>query len=265
MTISNSKKVTIATALVGVIGFLPVVAFAETTSVPGPTATPAVTAPSPDGNCKAQAGITEWKTATVSQIIAAGNCSISLRNTALLAAETRVNQMKKVSSSTQASLVATLQSTISTLAAIKGTLNADTSTSTARAEYMSVGTNVRVFALVLPRTWVYATADREDTLAGNLQKVDDILVAKNATSSAAIQSQNSTFLADLATQIATIKSSVTTAQNAVSSLSPDHGDKTVAASNAAALKSARSTLEAGKMAVKAATNDIRQIRQNLHL
>ena len=247
-----STKLTVATAVAGVLAMLPVAAFAQTP-------------PNSENACLAASGLTTLHGATIAQIIAVGNCSIAYRNTALGAAQTRVNQMQKVSSSTQASLVATLQSTTATLGTIQTTLDADTSTSTALMDYHSIYGNVRVFALVLPRTWIYATADREMTISSDLQTVNTELVAKNAAASSTVQAEDAAPLADILTQLSTLNTQSANAESTVQPLVPDQGNATVLASNKAALQSANAMLVTGQNAIKAIVSDIAQIRANLHV
>ena len=247
-----STKLTAVTALVGVLSLLPMAAFAQST-------------PNSDGGCLAASGLTTLKGATVAQIIAVGNCSIAFRNTALGTAQTRVNQMQKVSSSTQASLIATLQSTTSALGTIQTALDADTATTTAYSDYHSIFGSVRVFALVLPRTWIYATSDREMTISADLQAVDTELITRNAAASSTVQAEDAAPLADILTQLSTLNTQAASADTTVQPLVPDQGNQTVFANNKAALASAKAMLVTGQTAIKAIVADIATIRANLHV
>ena len=249
---TTTTKIGIATALAGML--LPVAAFAQGAN------------PNNDNNCLANNGLTNIRSAsTTAQVIAAGDCSIALRDTYLDAAQTRVNQMQKVSSSTQASLVATLQSTEATLATIKSTLDADTSTSTAIADYRTIFGNVRVFALVLPRTWIYSTSDREMTISGDLQVVNNELIIKNNSASSTVQTEDAPYLADILTQLTTVNTQSANADTTVQPLVPDQGSTTTRESNTAALNSAQAMLVTGQTAIKAIVADITAIRANLHV
>ena len=246
MTLSTK----LAVALAGVISVLPVAAFAQTPN---------------DNNCYADSGLTTLKGATLAQIIAVGDCSIAFRDQSVTTAETRVSQLQKVSSSTQASLQSTLQATTNTLGTIKTSLDADTASSSALTDFHSIFGSVRVFALVLPRTWIYATSDREMTISADLQTVNAELITKNQTASTTAQTADAPLFADITTQLSTLNTQATNADSVVQPLMPDLGSSTTLASNTAALKSAKGMLVTGQTAIKAIVNDITQIRANLHV
>jgi hypothetical protein len=245
----------IAVAFASGMAILPAVASAQ-------TVTTTDFAPA-DSTCLTKAGLTSIHNATTAQVIAVGDCSINVRDTYLDAATYRVSQMVKVSPSAQASLMQTLQTTVGDLATIKTSLDADTSTTTALADYQSIFGNLRVFALVLPRTSVYTTSDRDMTTTANLQVTENNLAARNAKASPAVQAENAPLLKDLSTQIANANIQLTNAENTVQPLVPDQGNKTILASNTAALQSARAMDQTGETDIQAAATDIAQIRTNL--
>jgi hypothetical protein len=250
---TTSSKLAVIVALAGALTVLPAIASAQT--VP-PTQ-------SADTVCQEQAGTATTSAERIAQIIAEGNCEINVRDVALNAGITRVSQMQKVSSSTQASLTQTLQSTISTLATIQASLDADTSTTTAVADQKSIFGSVRVFALVLPRTWVYASSDRAMTITSDIQVVDNELIAKNAAASTTVQNENAPYLADIAYQIGQANTLATNADSTVQPLVPDLGVTSVLASNTASLQSAEAMLKTAEADIQAAVGDIKQVRTNL--
>jgi hypothetical protein len=237
------KTLYVASALVGACALLPVAAFADT------------------GTTKCHgAGIGD----TITTIISAGDCEIANRDAYLQAAETRVNGLQKVSSSTQASLEATLSASVNSLATIKASLDADTSTSTARSDYGSIFNKVRVYALVLPRTWIYAASDREISIASDLQTIDTKLTNANSSASSTVQTENAAPLSDLATQISNITTQAQAAQSTVQGLVPDNGNGTLK-SNTLALKTAHTALKTIRTDIATALADIKQIRTNLRM
>jgi hypothetical protein len=219
-----------------------------------------------DGGCRADAGIatsTPLKQATISQIIAAGTCSVQLRNTSLAAAIVRINQMEKIASSTQASLIATATASESTLNTINTTLAGDTSTTTAISDYDSIFNSVRVYALVVPRIWIDAAADRIMILTSDISAVQSTLQTENATADTAVQMENAPLFSDLSTQITTANSDASGSENEVAPLVPDLGNKSILQSNTAALQNAQQMNQGGQTATNAAVSDVKQIIANL--
>ena len=217
-------------------------------------------------DCETKNGVTgSIQNATLAQIQAVGDCEINTRNIYLEAYETRVDQMEKVSSSTQASIVANLQSNLSTLASIKTNLDADLSTSTALAEMQTITKNVRVFELVLPKTRITANASQQTTVSGNLQNVDNKLITENNNASSSVQAENAPLLADITAELASIASSTSNALSTIAPLVPDQGSTSTLQSNNAALASAEGMIHSGTTAIKSIWNDIKEIKLNLHV
>lgn len=241
-----STKLKIVAILGGAASILPAAAFAA-----------------PDA-CLTQQGLTTLKGATTAQIIAVGDCQIAMRNTSLDTAYGRVSTMQNLSQSEITSLQSTITTTQGTLSGIKKTLDSETATSSALTDYRSIFGPVRVYALVIPRTYIFASADRAQTVSGLLQTIDTNLIARDAQASSTVQQADAPLLADLATQIANINSGATTAINGVQSLVPDNGNQTVLQQNTAALQAAHAVVvTVHGTDIPAAVNDIKQIRANL--
>jgi len=177
---------------------------------------------------------------------------ITRRITALNALSTRINAMTKIASSSQASLSATIQTQIAAMntlqTQIAGDASAD-STSSLKADIQSITKSYRIFALVIPQGSIEAAADRVldvadmmTTLAGQLQG----RVTTDAETSA---------LTDMNTQVANANTSVNAAVSEVANLQPDNGNQTIQQSNTAALKDARTKVQAAQQDLTAARKD----------
>ena len=273
MTLSNVQKTIAVGVLSTIAAIVPAAAFAQSPATNASASnaalaafkatTSAVADARTLSDCETKNGVTgSLQDATLAQIQAVGDCEINTRNIYLQAYETRVDQMPKVSSTTQATLEANLQANLSTLASIKTTLDADTSTTTAFADVQTITRNVRVFALVLPKTRITADASRQTTVSGTLQGVDAKLITKNNSASSSVQAENAPLLADITAQLAAIASSTSNALSTILPLVPDQGDKAVFESNNAAIQSAEGMIKSGTTDIQSIWNDIKQIRLN---
>ena len=267
MSISN--KIIAATALSFLTVVAPAAVFAK-----GPTSnaeatynasTSVVADAKTLSDCEVKNGVTGLiQNATLAQIQAVGNCEINTRNIYLQAYETRINQMDKISSSTQSTLEANLQSTLSTLATIKTSLNTDTATTSAFADLKTITQNVRVFELVLPKTRITADVSSQTTASANIQTLVSGLMTKNNNASPSVQAANAPLFADITAKLATIASNTSSALTTILPLVPDQGNKTLLQSNSAAIDSAQAMIKNGQTALKSIWTDIKQIRTNLH-
>lgn len=215
--------------------------------------------------CLASAGTTSLKTASLTQLIQLGNCEIAFRDVSLNAGLTRVSQMSKVSAANQAIISANLNATISDLSAIQTKLDADTTVATARTDRDSIGNSVRVYALVLPQTWIAAGADRAETIsASSTVIIQELTVKVNALS--ATSTQQSTDLVLLADATAKIADATTNANAAVSeviNLVPDKGNQTIIASNAAAIADAHAKMLTVQSDFETMVQDLKGVIQSL--
>lgn len=193
-----------------------------------------------------------------------GGKEIDARITSLNNLLTRIQAMKNVSDAQKASFAASIQAEITTLTNLKIQIGGDTSTTTLKSDVQSITKAYRIYALVMPQTAIAAAADRVGTIAGMLTTVSGKLQSRLAAD--ATLSANASLQADLTDMNAKIADANVQAQAAVSevaSLKPDNGDKTIMASNTAALKDARTKLQAATKDLQAARKDAQTIIQAL--
>ena len=193
----------------------------------------------------------------------AANKEIENRVDTLQKLTARIESMKKISPNDQAALARQIQSHVSELSVLKSTIDADTSTTTLKASEQSITKSYRTYALVMPRTNIIAAADRIKTLAAQMSELETKLRVRLAqatsTPSAAVQGA----LTDFATKIADAQTQAQNAENEVSGLQPDNGDKTIFASNLKALRDAQSKIQTARKDLETARKDIAIIQRSL--
>ncbi len=177
----------------------------------------------------------------------------------------RIGSMKNLSDSEKSSLSSGIQSELGDLSTLKGNIGMDNSTTTARADSASITKAYRIYALVVPQTSIVAASDRVNTLVTSFNTI----VTKLQTRITAAQTAGndvsalSSALSDLNAKLADATTQAAAATSEVKGLVPDNGDKTILASNTAALKDARAKLETASKDLQAARKDAETIAKGL--
>lgn len=188
---------------------------------------------------------------------AKADAQIDARIAALNELSKRVAEMKKVSSTDKAHIATAIQTSIGEMTALKVKIDADTDLATLKTDIQSITKSYRVFALVLPKGRIEAAADRilsivalMNTLETKLQnRITAAQTAGNNVASAQAA------LTDFHAKVADASTQAQAAVTATANLQPDEGNATTAASNNAALKSARTKIKAAIADLKAARQD----------
>jgi len=195
------------------------------------------------------------------------NQEIDRRDEALNSLSARIGEMKNVSSDDKTSLSASIQSQISVLTGLRAKIDSDTDAPTLKADVKSITDAYRIFALVIPQGHLLAAIDSVNETANAFASVDVKLDA--AISAAKTAGKDTTAAAaaraDIDVKLADAHSQAAAAQAEISVLKPDNGDKTVMASNTAALKDARAKIKAATADLKAARADAHTVIQSLHI
>ncbi len=145
-----------------------------------PTATiSAVSTPTPTPGAAAAQHLTNLKTR--------GNAEIDRRITNLTAALDKLAASTKLTAAAKATLTSQLNAELTGLGALKAKLAADTVLATARTDVQSIITDYRVYALMLPKARLVASADRFDVAEAQLTALSVKLQAKISTAKAAGQ------------------------------------------------------------------------------
>lgn len=219
----------------------------------------------PAGAQTVNATVSAKADASLPTIISKGDADIAARLTSLNNLNTKVQAMANVSASEKASISSAVQTNISGLTTLKAKLDADTDVATARTDAKSIFGSFRIYALVIPQGYIEVSADKINTIGSLMTS----LSAKLQTRITADQNSGKnvaslqTALNDITTQVTNANSQASIAQSGVVSLTPDQGNATVAASNKAALVSARANTKAATADLKTARQDIKTITDGL--
>jgi len=147
------------------------------------------------------------------------------------------------------------------LAGIGTKLAADTTLVDAKADYQSIFDDYRVYLVVTPQAYAAAACGRIDvattTLTADQAKLDTRV--KAAAAGGADMTAAEAALTDMGTKIADATTKGDRAAASLAALVPDHGDKAVIGSNAAAVDAAHADLESAHADLTAATQDARTI------
>lgn len=157
MKYTRLKRVSLAAStVIGTIGLLtiPAAALAGTSAAGGTSAATSTSTPNSQ--------------ARLQNIISRGNTEITRRLTILNTLSSKISTATKLSSSDQSTLTAEVTNEISGLTSLKTTLDGETQLSNAITDAQSIFTDYRVFALVVPQTYLVKTADDQQVAEGKL-------------------------------------------------------------------------------------------------
>ncbi len=205
------------------------------------------------------------RTKAMTAAIAKADKEIARRIAALNDANTRVQAMQQVTPAFKQNLATTIQAQVAALGTLQAKIDADTDLATLKTDIQSITSSYRIFALVLPQVRIAAMADREVALATMLNTLGIKLQARIASAQSAGQDTTalSAALADMSSKLSNASSQAQAAVSATASLPPDNGDKTVMASNNAAIKTARTNLISAQKDLQAARKDVDVILKGL--
>jgi hypothetical protein len=215
------------------------------------------------GTTNVNAGVSASATARakiIANVQQRADAEITRRITALNALNTRVNAMVRVSADEKASLASTIQSQITLMnnlqAQIATDVTANTTTSL-KADVQSITQSYRIFALIIPQGAIVAASDRVQTIASMMTTLSGKLQTRiTAAQSAGVDMTTSvSALADMNAKVADANTQAQAAVTETASLQPDNGNATIMASNTAALKDARTKIQASQQDLITARQD----------
>jgi hypothetical protein len=143
--------------------------------------------------------------------------------------------------------------------------DAANSTSSLKTDVKSITASYRIFALILPQGTIEAAADRVLAIVGTMTDLGTKFSARISAAQSAgndVTAANVT-LTDFNAKVSDATIQANAAASEVASLTPDNGNATVMASNTAALKDARSKIQAAQQDFVAARADATTIIKNL--
>ena len=165
--------------------------------------------------------------------------------------------MAKLSDSEKSNISSELQAEISSLTSLQGNINNDTSTTTLGSDMKSITQAYRIYALIVPQGSITAASDRVNTLVASFTTIGAKLQTRISAMSASSTAMSSitSALADFSSKVSDAGTQAIAAAAEVANLAPDNGDKTILASNTAALKDARLKIETATKDLTAARKD----------
>ncbi len=181
---------------------------------------------------------------------------ITRRTNSLTELMSKINTLKKLSSTDKSALIAKLQDELNNLNTLKTKIDADTDLITLRADVKSIVQSYRVFALFLPEIRILIAADSMSTTSDNLtilsNKLQILISNSGATGDTLTNMQN--LLADIQAKIKDANNQYQLAETEVLALTPQGYP-----GNISTLKDARLKLKAGATDLKTARDDAKQI------
>ena len=212
----------------------------------------------------AQAASTPKTHKTPVQTQAKGTAEIQTRIKSLNDFDAKITTMVNLSATDKSTLSSNLQAEVTDLTNLETKITADTAPATIKTDTQSVTKSYRVYALVLPQARITAAADRAITVANMINAVGTKLQARIAAAPAGTNTTAwQSALTDLQAKTADAISQAHAAVALITPLVPDQGNKTTAASNAAAIKSARADLKTATTDLTAAHKDAQLIVSGL--
>jgi hypothetical protein len=192
---------------------------------------------------------------TLESVQAAAQTATNKRETALSAALAKLDAATGISASDKATLVDRLNADLAGMKAIETKVAADTTLATASADFKTIFTTYRVFAVAIPQARIVADIDRATSkeipkLTASQTKLAARLAGKDAAkSTAALQSD----LADMKARIAAANTELSGASAKVLAITPAdfNSNKTVVTSARAAVKTANTDLKQARADRKA--------------
>lgn len=196
-----------------------------------------------------------------SSLVTKADTAIDKRVSDLTDLETNIATMKNVSSSQIASMTASIEAQKTDLANLKAKIAADTDMTTLRTDIKSITADNRTYALIIPQARILLASDKATTITGMLTAIGTKLQSRvsGAQTSGKDVTALTSALVDFNAKLSDATSLSASIPTAISGLVPDNGDKTVMASNEAALKAARANLAAIAADLKAARADMKTI------
>lgn len=186
---------------------------------------------------------------------------IDRRVKALSALSERVVEMKRVGDDFKQALQGNVQNQVGLLTALKTKIETATSTTIFREDIQSITSSYRIYALVAQQGRISAMADKEAHIIIMMQALGAKLQARLQAVAAGVDAEAATAaFTDFGANLTEAQTRAQAAVNAILPLQPDNGDKTIADTNAAALKQARSDLKAARTAIEAARKNLETLR-----
>jgi hypothetical protein len=191
------------------------------------------------------------------KVRAQGDTEIDTRIESLNKMIARLGDAQRLSTDAKASLTATLTAQITALTNLKAQINTE-ATTTLKGDTKSITDGFRIYALIMPKAAINAAADRVMTIAAQMETLSGKIGARitAAQTAGADVSAATAAHTDFDAKVADAKVQAQAAVSLVANLSVDNGDATIRTTNTAALKDAKTKLDAAQADLKAARKDV---------
>ncbi len=214
-------------------------------------ALPALAQTTPTASSSRAAKVAAALTARITNITNRADQEIARRISALNALSARLSGMVRLSATDKANLSSAIQTQIANMNTVQSKIVADAaadSTSSLKTDVQSITASYRIFALILPQGSIEAASDRVLTIVGVMNDLGTKLLARISAAQTAGNNVTAaqTTLTDFNAKVSDASTQATAAAAEVASLVPDNGSSTVMKSNTAALKDARSKIQAAQ-------------------
>jgi hypothetical protein len=202
-------------------------------------------------------------TAKLKQIIASGDAEINRRLQALTRLNTEITAAVHLNTSDKTTLQSEVNSSISSLAALKTKLDADTSLSVAKTDAASIATEYRVYALVVPKVHLIKLADdiqaTDTKLSDTASKLQTRLAKEKA--SGKDTSALETKLTDMTAQIAAAQNIAGNVETKIVGLQPSdyNSDHKILSGYGSQLRTARSNDQSAYTEAKAIISTLKTL------
>lgn len=203
-------------------------------------------------------------TAKVTSVITRGDKAITQRINAINKSIANINKLKHLDDSMKTQLVAALNTSLTDMNNIKAKLDTDTDLATAKADYSSIFKDNRIEEIVLPQANNAAKIDNMLASISSTTLSDLATKISNKVSTGKDMSSASTTLADAQSKFNEIKSKSADYLNLLSTLSVDHGDKSIISSNNVILSQAKAIRATIQSDLNAFKKDLSSIRKALN-
>lgn len=158
-------------------------------------------------------------------VIAAGDKLISDRQAALTKLSTTISNdltAKKITSDQASALQSDVATNQTGLTNLKTKLDAETTAKAAREDVANIFTQLRIFAVVLPRDYRHIQLDIEQNVKALMQSVAPGIQDAIAKAPAGKQAKLNELFKDYQQQVAAAEAQIDTAQNAFPSMTPEN-------------------------------------------
>lgn len=197
-------------------------------------------------------------TQAMTRMIQTADKEIDMRISTLSIISSKIQSIKKVSTTSKESILATAEVLTNDLTMLKGKIDADTNAEILKADLKSITASYRIYALVRPQIEILVASDRINTLVS----FTSALSTKISLMIASLKAEGKdtsvfeTTLSNTNVKIADAKMQADAAIARTSILLPDNGNAALAASNKEALQKSHADIRVAHL-------DLHTVKTNL--